>query len=74
MSKTLSAGLMVICVVGLAACGMSDEEAAALSDAVVIDMEVAETQREVEKSRDFDRIAQETVAGMDTSGLEALGQ
>ncbi|WP_425091226.1 hypothetical protein [Tropicimonas sp. S265A] len=56
----------------LAGCGLSDEEAEALSEEVVRDMEAAEMQREIEQSQDFDRIAQETVDGMDTSGLGAL--
>ena len=64
----------VLCSLGLGACGMTDEEAAALSAEIASDMEAAEIDREVAAAQDFDRIAQDAVEGMDTSGLEALTQ
>lgn len=69
-----AAVVLALCGLGLAACGLSDEEAAAFSEAVMADMEAAEINREVAEAQDFDRIAQEAVDGMDTSGLEALSQ
>jgi hypothetical protein len=63
---------MLLGVVCVAACGLSDDEVQALSEEVVRDMEAADMKREIEQSQDFDRIAQETVDGMDTSGLGAL--
>ncbi|MEM1077783.1 MAG: hypothetical protein AAGI09_04570 [Pseudomonadota bacterium] len=74
MFNRVSVVAALLCGLFLAACGMTDEEAAALSEAIVTDMEAAEINREVKESQDFDRIAEEAVAGMDTSGLDALTQ
>ncbi|WP_424971175.1 hypothetical protein [Dinoroseobacter sp. S76] len=62
------------CCFILAPCGTTDNEAAAISEAIVTSMETAEINREFKDSQDFDRIAEEAVAGMDPSGLEALTQ
>jgi hypothetical protein len=66
------AAAAVSCVLALSACGLSEDEAADLSAKVAADMEAQEARNAVRETQDFDRIAQETVDGMDTSGLGAL--
>lgn len=61
-----------MCAITLSACGLSEEEVGAISQAVAADMAAEDTKRAVKDAQDFDQIAQETVDGMDTSGLGAL--
>lgn len=69
MIRTL---LTVTSVVALSACSMSESEIIAAEEAGVAAAEAEQSKEAYEKTQDFDSIAEDTVAGMDTSDLSAL--
>lgn len=56
----------------LSACDVSESDVRAASTAASAAILAEEINEDVKKSQDFDRIANEAVADMDTSGLSAL--
>ncbi|MCT8160362.1 hypothetical protein [Pseudoruegeria sp. SHC-113] len=56
----------------LSACDVSENEVRAASTAASAAILAEEVNEDVKKSQDFDRIANDAVADMDTSGLSAL--
>ncbi|SLN19282.1 hypothetical protein PSA7680_00692 [Pseudoruegeria aquimaris] len=59
-------------LLAVAGCGASEEDVRAVSTAASSAVLAAEINEEANKSQDFDKIASDTVAGMDTSGLSSL--
>ena len=58
----------------LAACSVSDDQMSSAFEGATAAAVAADVEDEYKRTQDFDRIAAESVEGIDTTGFDALGE